>query len=112
MEEDGREMFRNMMYEKLDSILTVLIDDYLHIENSVTKKYKEAIKDGSQIIKSLKDFAIFTRQIAPICFSFELELYYNKSSKKKQEAIDWAYSIIRYSNAYGYKEGLKTEIKL
>jgi hypothetical protein len=80
------------MYEKLDSILEVLINDYIHIENNV--------------------FAIFTRQIAPICFSFELELYYNKLSEKKQKAIDWAYSIIRYNNAYGYKEGLKTEIKL
>lgn len=112
MDEDGRAMFRNIMFEKLDGILLQLINDYNHIENSVTSENKQDIKEGKQIVKSLKEFAIFTRQIAPTCFSFELEYYYDKLPKSRKEAIDWAYSIIRYNTAYGYKEDSKTQIKL
>lgn len=112
MDEDGRKMFRDIMFEKLDGILMQLVNDYNHIENSLTTESKHSIKEGKQIVKSLKEFATFVRQIAPTCFSFELEYYYDKVSKEKQAAIDWAYSIIRYNTAYGYKEDSKTQIKL
>ena len=70
------------------------------------------IKDGKHIVSILQQFATFTRQIAPVCFSFEIEYYYDKMPKLKQEAIDWAYSIIKYSKAYGYKEVKETFINL
>jgi hypothetical protein len=94
MDEDGREMFRDMMFEKFDGILIQLVNDYQHIQNNVTAEIRQEIKDGKHIVSILQQFATFTRQIAPVCFSFEIEYYYDKMPKIKQEAIDWAYSTL------------------
>ena len=108
MDDDGKKMLRDMMSTTFDGILMQLVNDY----DSFTTEKKEAIKEGKLIVKSLYMFATFIRQVVPICFSFELDCYYDIQSKTKKEVIDWAYSIVRYNTLYGYKENNEKNIIL
>jgi hypothetical protein len=84
MDDDGKRMLRDMMSTTLDGILMQLVNDY----ESFTTEKKETIKEGKLIVKSLHMFATFIRQVMPVCFSFELERYYDMQSKTKKEVID------------------------
>jgi hypothetical protein len=108
MDDDGRKMLRNMMSETLDGILIQLVNDY----SSLTTEKKESTREGKVLIKSLYMFATFLRQVMPICFSFDLSEYYDKTSKINKEVIDWAYYTIKYNDAYGYKEPIKANINI
>ena len=111
MDEDGREMLKNTIYKLLDSNVKTLVEDFNHIKN-LNKESKEDIREGKKSINSLKDFAVIVRQIIPLCFSFDMECYIESKSKEEREAIDWAYSIILYNSAYGYRKEIESTLNL
>jgi hypothetical protein len=108
MDQNGRNMFKEMLQYKFESILQSLLEDKLKIESgSINSKN---VENKTIILKSVLEFATFIRQISTLSTEFELDIIYETLPKDKKEAYDWAFSLIRYSSQYGYREIINTKI--
>jgi hypothetical protein len=57
------------------------------------------------------ELALFVRQIAPLSMGIDLEIEFESKDELTKEAIEWAYSIFRYSELYGYREEVKGSVE-
>jgi len=108
MDQNGRNMLKEMMDSKFKSIIEALSEDKLKIETGNINSEKVETKEI--ILNSVLDFATFVRQISILSTEFELDIIYDDLDSNKKEIYDWAYSLIKYNSKYGFRDPITTKI--